>query len=90
MKNNFARNGFLARYLGGFYVLWQKKEQNKFGWYRKTDYFCTRFKREAQYNMQNKLQKNNQTFFQKHLVGKIKSLTFAPTLREKLSTKRNK
>ena len=31
LKNNFSRNGFLARTLAGFYVLQQKKEWNKFG-----------------------------------------------------------
>jgi len=36
--------------------------------------------------MQNKLQKKQSNFFQKHLVGKIKSPTFAPALREKLTT----
>jgi len=55
MKNNFGWNGFLTKHLDEIYVLQQKKEQNKFGWYGKSDYFCTRFKREAQYNKQNEL-----------------------------------
>jgi len=74
-----------------FYVLQQKKDHNKFGLYRKSLYFCTRFKREARYNLpfvhftiyHLKWQKNKNKLILKMFGNSEKSTTFAAALREK-------
>ena len=66
-----------------------------FGSYQKTDYFCTRFEREALITewhriispFKNWTIKNNSTYFPQTLASLKECITFAPRLRNNVSSK---